>query len=140
MNVKCFLWTETLKKYVDPEVFHKNKLNGTSNTNLKNYTLQILEKLMIESLSMKTPRQLLVFIWITGFKVRPFELNHGRKPKTVLTTIITSRKRYQSDWTKLDSSVALCLEMPKQKSPRIPLWLRKASCFGFRYENSWREN
>ena len=34
----------------------------------------------------------------TGLKRTPFELHHGRKPRTKLTNIIKDGKTYLSDW------------------------------------------
>ena len=34
----------------------------------------------------------------TGLKRTPFELHHGRKPRTELTNIIKDGKTYLSDW------------------------------------------
>ena len=43
----------------------------------------------------------------TGFKVSPFELHHGRKPRTKLVNIFEKNKSYLSDWTTLNISVPL---------------------------------
>ena len=56
----------------------------------------------------------------TGLKKTPFELHHGRKPRTELTNIIKDRKSFLSDWS--DWSV-LALNRPKTgNSPIIWSW------------------
>ena len=52
----------------------------------------------------------------TGLKVSPFELHHGRKPRTELTNIIKRNKSYPSDWTTLNLSVP-----PKQ----VPIYVAR---------------
>ena len=41
-----------------------------------------------------------------GLKKTPFELHHGRKPRTELTTIIEDGKTYLSDWSELSISAS----------------------------------
>ena len=40
----------------------------------------------------------------TGLRRTPFELHHGRKPKTKLTNIVKDGKIYLSDWSELSIS------------------------------------
>ena len=40
----------------------------------------------------------------TGLKLTPFELHHGRKPRTELTNIVKDRKSYLSNWSELTVS------------------------------------
>ena len=51
----------------------------------------------------------------TGLKVSPFELHHGRKPRTELTNIVKD-KSYLCDWKTMNVSVA-----PKQ----IPIYVAR---------------
>ena len=37
----------------------------------------------------------------TGLKRTPFELHHGRKPRTELTNIVKDGKTYLSDWSEI---------------------------------------
>ena len=37
----------------------------------------------------------------TGLKLTPFELHHGRKPRTELTNLVKDGKSFLSDWTEL---------------------------------------
>ena len=40
----------------------------------------------------------------TGLKITPFELHHGRKPRTELTNIIKDGKTFLSKWSELTVS------------------------------------
>ena len=57
--------------------------------------------------------RVLRFILLTGLKVSPFELHHGKKPKTELTNIVKDIKSHLSDWKTINVSVP-----PKQ----IPIY------------------
>ena len=57
-------------------------------------------------------------IWFTihtGLKKTPFELHHGRKPRTELTKIIKDGKSFLSNWSKL------CVSAPNR--PKIPIYV-----------------
>ena len=41
----------------------------------------------------------------TGIKVSPFELHHGRKPRTELTNKVKDSKSYSCDWETMNVSV-----------------------------------
>ena len=51
----------------------------------------------------------------TGLKKTPFELHHGRKPRTELTNLIKDRKSFLSNWSELSVSA------PNQ--PKIPIYV-----------------
>ena len=51
----------------------------------------------------------------TGLKKTPFELHHGRKPRTELTNIIKDGKSYLSDWSELSISAPA--------RPKIPIYV-----------------
>ena len=53
----------------------------------------------------------------TGMKVTPFELHHGRKPRTELTNIIKDGRSFISNWSELP---ALASERPK-----IPIYITR---------------
>ena len=50
----------------------------------------------------------------TGLKVSPFDLHHGKKPRTELINIVKDYKNYLSDWTTLTVSVS---------SKQIPIYV-----------------
>ena len=51
----------------------------------------------------------------TGLKETPFELHHGRKPRTELTNIINDGKSFLSDWSELSISAP--------NRPKIPIYV-----------------
>ena len=51
----------------------------------------------------------------TGFKKAPFELHHGRKPRTELTNIVKDGKTFLSDSSELSISAPL--------RPKIPIYV-----------------
>ena len=51
----------------------------------------------------------------TGLKRTPFELHHGRKPRTELTNIIKDGKTYISDWSEISVSAP--------NKPKIPIYV-----------------
>ena len=53
----------------------------------------------------------------TGLKLTPFELHHGRKPRTELTNLVKDGKSFLSDWTELSASA--------EKKPKIPIYVSR---------------
>ena len=53
----------------------------------------------------------------TGMKITPFELHHGRKPRTELTNIIKDGRSFLSNWSELP---VLANERPK-----IPIYITR---------------
>ena len=53
----------------------------------------------------------------TGLKLTPFELHHGRKPRTQLTNLVKDGKSFLSDWTELSVSA--------EKKPKIPIYVSR---------------
>ena len=51
----------------------------------------------------------------TGLKKTPFELHHGRKPRTELTNIVKDGKTYLSDWSELS--------VLAPTRPKIPIYI-----------------
>ena len=51
----------------------------------------------------------------TGLKLTPFELRHGRKPRTELTNIVKDGKSYLSNWSELSVSAT--------NRPKIPIYV-----------------
>ena len=48
----------------------------------------------------------------TGLKITPFELHHGRKPRTELTNILKDGKRYLSNWSEMPISATTRSKRP----------------------------
>ena len=55
------------------------------------------------------------FIVHTGLEKTPFELHHGRKPRTELTNIVKDGKTYLSDWSELS--------VLAPTRPKIPIYV-----------------
>ena len=53
----------------------------------------------------------------TGLKLTPFELHHGRKPRTELTNLVNDGKSFLFDCTELSVSA--------EKKPKIPIYLSR---------------
>ena len=53
----------------------------------------------------------------TGLKKTPYELPHGRKPRTELTSIIKDGKSFLSNWSELSISAP--------NRPKIPIYVRR---------------
>ena len=51
----------------------------------------------------------------TGLKMKPFELHHGRKPRTELTNIVKAVKTYLSNWSEMPISAPT--------RPKIPIYV-----------------
>ena len=51
----------------------------------------------------------------TGLKKTPFELHHGRKPRTELTNIVKDGKTFLSDWSEIFISAPV--------RPKIPIYV-----------------
>ena len=54
----------------------------------------------------------------TRLKRTPFELHHGRKPRTELTNIVKDRKTYLSDWSEISISA---------NKPKIPIYVGRVA-------------
>ena len=53
----------------------------------------------------------------TGLKLTPFELHHGRQPRTELTKLGKDGNSFLSDWTESSVSAA--------KEPKIPIYVSR---------------
>ena len=85
--------------------------------------LQTLKKLIIANMedntslteSVNRALHVMRFTIHTGLKLTPFELHHGRKPRTELTNIVKDGKSYLSDWSELSVSAS--------NKPKIPIYV-----------------
>ena len=53
----------------------------------------------------------------TGLKLTPFELHHGRKPRTELTNLVKDGKSFLSGWTELSVSA--------ERKPKLPIYVSR---------------
>ena len=85
--------------------------------------IQTLKNLMITNLeegielneSINRALRVMRFTIHTGLKRTPFELHHGRKPRTELTNIVKDGKTYLSDWSEISISAP--------NKPKIPIYV-----------------
>ena len=68
----------------------------------------------MEAESVNRALRVMRFTIHTGLKITPFELHHGRKPRTELTNIVEDGKTYLSNWSEMTVSAA--------ESPKIPIY------------------
>ena len=84
--------------------------------------IQTLTNLMVTNLeegtdlteSVNRALRVIRFTIHTGLKRTPFELHHGRKPRTELTNIVKDGKTYLSDWSEISISA---------NKPKIPIYV-----------------
>ena len=70
--------------------------------------IQTLKKLLLANMedgsnlteSVNRALKVMRFTKHTGLKKKPFELHHGRKPRTELTNIMKNGKFFLSDWVR----------------------------------------
>ena len=53
----------------------------------------------------------------TGLQLTPFELHHGRKPRTESTNLVKDGRSFLSDWTELSVSA--------EKKPKLPIYVSR---------------
>ena len=82
---------------------------------LKNLMLTNLEEGIELNESINRALRVLQFTIHTGLKRTPFELHHGRKPRTELTNIVKDGKTYLSDWSEMSISAP--------NKPKIPIYV-----------------
>ena len=86
-------------------------------------SIQTLKNLIIANLedgknlteSINRSLRVLRFTIHTGPKITPFELHHGRKPRTELTNIIKDRNTFLSNWSEI------IISAPSR--PKIPIYV-----------------
>ena len=90
-------------------------------------SIQTLKNLIIANLedgknlteSINRSLRVLRFTIHTGPKITPFELHHGRKPRTELTNIIKDRKTFLSNWSEI------IISAPSR--PKIPIYVGRVA-------------
>ena len=82
---------------------------------LKNLVLTNMEVGQNLTESVNRALRVMRFTVHTGLKKTPFELHHGRKPRTELTNIVKDGKTFLSDWSELSISAPI--------RPKIPIYV-----------------
>ena len=89
--------------------------------------IQTLKNLMLTNLaegielneSINRALRVMRFTIHTGLKRTPFELHHGRKPRTELTNVVKDGKTYLSDWSEMSISAP--------NKPKIPIYVGRVA-------------
>ena len=84
---------------------------------MKNLILANLEDNLCLTECVNRAIKVMRFTIHTGLKLTPFELHHGRKPRTELPNLVKDGKSFLSDWTK--SSVSA------ERKPKIPIYVSR---------------
>ena len=82
---------------------------------LKNLVLTNMEDGKNLTESVNRALRVMRFTVHTGLKKTPFEIHHGRKPRTELTNIVKDGKTFLSDWSELSISAPI--------RPKIPIYV-----------------
>ena len=84
---------------------------------IKNLILANLEDNLCLTKCVNRAVKVMRFTIHTGIKLTPFELHHGRKPRTELTNLVKDGKSFLSDWTELSVSA--------EKKTKIPIYVSR---------------
>ena len=102
-------------KYCTPRLHTGNGVVERAIQTLKNLMLANIEEGTDLTESVNRALRLMRFTIHTGLKRTPFELHHGRKPRTELTNIIKDWKTYLLDWLEISISAP--------NKPKIPIYV-----------------
>ena len=100
-------------EYFTPRLHTENGVVERAIQTLKNLMLANLEEGTDLTESVNRALRVMRFTKHTGLKRTPFELHHGRKPRTELTNIIKDGKTYLLDWSEVSISAP--------NKPKIPI-------------------
>ena len=84
---------------------------------MKNLIVATLEDNLCLTECVNRALKVMRFTIHTGLKLPPFELHHGRKPRTELTNLVKDGKSFLSDWTELSVSA--------ERKPKIPIYVSR---------------
>ena len=102
-------------EYCTPRLHTGNGVVERAIQTLKNSMLTNLEEGTDLTKSVNRALRVMRFTIHTGMKRTPFELHHGRKPRTELTNIVKDGKTYLSDWSEISISAP--------NKPKIPIYV-----------------
>ena len=102
-------------EYCTPRMHTGNGAVERAIQTLKNLIIPNLEDGIVITESVNRALRVMRFTIHTGLKITPYELHHGRKPRTELTNIVKDGKTYLYNW----------LEMPisAPTRPKIPIYV-----------------
>ena len=102
-------------EYCTPRIHTGNGAVERAIQTLKNLVLTNMEDGKNLAESVNRALRVMRFTVHTGLKKTPFELHHGRKPRTELTNIVKDGKTFLSDWSELSISAPI--------RPKIPIYV-----------------
>ena len=102
-------------EYCTPRIHTGNGMVERAIQTLKNLVLTIIEDGQNLTESVNRALRVMRFTVHTGLKKTPFELHHGRKPRTELTNIVKDGKTFLSDCSELSISAPI--------RPKIPIYM-----------------
>ena len=102
-------------EYCTPRIHTGNGAVERAKQTLKNLVLTNMEDGKNLTESVNRALRVMRFTVHTGLKKTPFELHHGRKPRTELTNIVKDGKTFLSDWSELSISAPI--------RPKIPIYV-----------------
>ena len=86
-------------KYCTPRIHTGTGAVERAIQTMKNLILANLEDNLCLTECVNRALKVMRFTILTGLKLTPFELHHGRKPRTELTNLVKDGKSFLSDWT-----------------------------------------
>ena len=102
-------------EYCTPRIHTGNGAVERAIQTLKNLVLTNMEDGKNLTESVNRALRVMRFTVHIGLKKTPFELHHGRKPRTELTNIVKDGKTFLSDWSELSISAPI--------RPKIPIYV-----------------
>ena len=102
-------------EYCTPRMHTGNGAVERAIQTLKNRIIANLEDGIGITESVNRELRVMRFTIHTGLKITPFELHHGRKPRTELTNIVKDGKTYLSNWSEMPISAPT--------RPKIPIYV-----------------
>ena len=102
-------------EYCTPRIHTGNGTVERAIQTLKNLIIANMEDNTSLTESVNRALHVMRFTIHTGLKLIPFELHHGRKPRTELTNFVKDGKSYLSDWSELSVSAS--------NKPKIPIYV-----------------
>ena len=109
-------------EYCTPRLHTGNGVVERAIQTLKNLMLPNPEEGKDLTESVNRALRVMRFTIHTGLKRTPFELHHGRKPRTELTNIVKDGKTYLSDCSEISISAP--------NKPKIPIYVGRDACGG----------
>ena len=100
-------------EYCTPRIHTEKGVVERAIQTIKNLIIANMEDGLCLTESVNRALRVMRFTIHTGLKITPFELHHGRKPRTELTNIVKDCKTYLSNWSEMAVSAP--------DRPKIPI-------------------